>query len=111
MASEAVQLTIRGIVQGVGFRPFVYRIAQRCRLAGRVHNRAGSVIVHVEGRPEALGEFRKLLVEDAPPAARIVQVKAKRVPLACYTEFSIRESEGGGALPQTGLTGIGYFQV
>ena len=101
MASEAVQLTIRGIVQGVGLRPFVYRIAQRCRLAGRVHNRAGSVIVHVEGRPEALGEFRKLLVEDAPPAARIVQVKAKRVSLACYTEFSIRESEGGGAALST----------
>jgi len=101
VASEAVQLTIRGIVQGVGFRPFVYRIAQRCRLAGRVHNRAGSVIVHVEGRPEALGKFRKLLVEDAPPAARIVQVSAKRVPSAGHTEFSIRESEGGGAALST----------
>ncbi|NNG46063.1 MAG: carbamoyltransferase HypF, partial [Deltaproteobacteria bacterium] len=101
MVSEAIQLRIRGVVQGVGFRPFVYRIANRCRLSGSVSNQPGSVIVHIEGMSEDLGEFRKLLMEDAPPAARIVQVTARRVPLAGYTEFTIGKSDGGGAALST----------
>jgi hydrogenase maturation protein HypF len=96
LATEAVLLKISGVVQGVGFRPFVYRIATRCRLAGRVTNNPGSVLVHVEGLPENIKAFRKLLVAEAPPAARIIRVTTKRVPPAGHIAFAIGESETEG---------------
>jgi hydrogenase maturation protein HypF len=101
MASEAVRFTIRGIVQGVGFRPFVHRIAHRCRLAGRIHNRAGSVIVHAEGCPEDLDVFRRLLVAEAPPATRIVRVVEKRIALEGHTTFAIGQSDPAGEVFST----------
>ena len=101
MATEAVLLRISGVVQGVGFRPFVYRIASRCRLAGRVTNTPGSVIVHVEGPAKDIEKFRKLLVAEAPAAARIVSVTAKRVPPAGHAAFTIGESEKEGVALST----------
>ncbi|MGW8286157.1 MAG: carbamoyltransferase HypF [Candidatus Deferrimicrobiaceae bacterium] len=101
MASEAVRFTIRGIVQGVGFRPFVHRIAHRCRLAGRVHNRAGSVIVHAEGSSEDLDAFRRLLVAEAPPSTRIVRVVEKRIAPEGHTTFAIVQSDPAGEVLST----------
>jgi hydrogenase maturation protein HypF len=101
LAIEAFALRISGVVQGVGFRPFVYRIASRCRLTGRVTNTPGSVIVHVEGRPEDLDAFRKLLIAEAPPAARIVRISAKRVQPAGHAAFTIGESEKEGVALST----------
>jgi len=96
VAIGAVLLKISGIVQGVGFRPFVYRIATRCRLAGRVTNAPGSVLVRVEGPPEDIARFRKLLVSEAPPASRIVRVSARRVSPEGHAFFVIGESEKEG---------------
>ncbi len=101
MAIEAILLRISGVVQGVGFRPFVYRIASQCRLAGRVTNTPGSVIVHVEGSPEGLDAFRKLLVAEAPPASRIVRVVAKQAVPEGHTAFTIGDSETAGVALST----------
>ena len=101
MTTRAFALRISGVVQGVGFRPFVYRIASRCRLAGRVTNAPGCVMVHIEGLPENLAAFRKLLVAETPPAARIVRISAKRVRPAGDTAFIIGESEKEGVALST----------
>jgi hydrogenase maturation protein HypF len=69
-APQAQRLTVSGRVQGVGFRPFVYRLAQRLGLHGWVRNETGSVELFVQGTPAALMEFQRALVEDAPPLAR-----------------------------------------
>jgi hydrogenase maturation protein HypF len=59
-----------GRVQGVGFRPFVYRVAQRCGVQGWVRNRAGEVEIMAQGAPELLQCFGHALVTEAPPLAR-----------------------------------------
>ncbi|MFO7587544.1 MAG: carbamoyltransferase HypF [Gemmatimonadota bacterium] len=70
-APEARRFHIRGVVQGVGFRPFVHRLAERLRLAGWVRNESGEVFVEVEGEPASLEAFDRALREEAPPLARI----------------------------------------
>jgi hydrogenase maturation protein HypF len=70
----AVRLRVTGVVQGVGFRPFVHRIALREGLAGWVRNTAGAVDIHAEGEEEALEAFVLALAREAPPLARIEAV-------------------------------------
>ena len=96
MAIEAVWITVRGVVQGVGFRPFVYRIAVRCGLRGFVTNTPGSVAIHVEGSRAALARFRTLFREEMPPAARVTGISTRRVSPEGLDGFVIRESERGG---------------
>ena len=69
-ACIARKLILGGRVQGVGFRPFVYRVAHRCGVQGWVRNRAGEVEVLVQGAPELLQRFCDALVTEAPPLAR-----------------------------------------
>lgn len=68
------RLVVRGVVQGVGFRPHVLRLAEALGLAGTCRNDATSVVVEVEGSPERLAEFALLLESDAPALARILSV-------------------------------------
>ncbi len=68
---ERWAIKVTGIVQGVGFRPFVYRLATRYGLVGFVKNRAGRVEIEVEGSPTALNAFLKDLKSDPPPLAQI----------------------------------------
>ncbi|MGF1664794.1 MAG: carbamoyltransferase HypF [Acidimicrobiia bacterium] len=63
-----------GVVQGVGFRPFVYVLATGLGLTGHVGNDSAGVFIEVEGRPEVIEEFCRRLVEEAPPLARIESV-------------------------------------
>ena len=67
---------MRGVVQGVGFRPFVHRLAQRHGLAGFVFNDAGGVVIEVEGDPGAVARFAAAVASEAPPLARVVEVVA-----------------------------------
>lgn len=67
---QALRLTLGGRVQGVGFRPFVYRLAQRFTLHGWVRNEKGSVRIWVQGAAWALDAFERLLLAEAPPLAR-----------------------------------------
>jgi hydrogenase maturation protein HypF len=71
---EARRFEVRGVVQGVGFRPFVWRMADRHRIAGWVRNRSGVVEIHAEGDPAALEAFASAIATEAPPLARVDDV-------------------------------------
>lgn len=84
-------------MQGVGFRPFVYRIATELTLAGFVRNDGEGVFLEIEGRPALLDEFSRRLESEAPRLARIVAVEAGDLPPAGGEEpFAIVTSEAGG---------------
>jgi hydrogenase maturation protein HypF len=84
-----------GIVQGVGFRPFVYKLAVDLELHGIVRNDSSGVTIEVEGTPASLRLFKHFLVEQAPPRARIQDVVVERVPKRGDTEFLIAPSQPG----------------
>ncbi|MGE5189026.1 MAG: carbamoyltransferase HypF [Gemmatimonadota bacterium] len=92
MPTEAIRIAVRGIVQGVGFRPFVYRVAVRCGVSGFVTNTPGSVVVHVEGPRAAIARFRALFRQEMPPAARVTGISARRVRAERLGDFRILES-------------------
>ena len=94
----ALDLRIRGVVQGVGFRPFVYRLAHRHALAGWVLNGESGVQVHVEGPRDALEAFARAVVAEAPPAASIASVDTVEARHEGFDAFAIRESGSGEAL-------------
>ncbi|RVW09452.1 carbamoyltransferase HypF [Prescottella agglutinans] len=73
-AKQRHRVTVRGVVQGVGFRPFVARLAERLGLTGHCGNDEVCVFIEVEGRPDALAEFTIGLRRDAPPLAVVVDV-------------------------------------
>ena len=85
-----------GTVQGVGFRPFVYRLAGELGLHGWVQNRSGDVLIQVEGPPDSIARFVELLTAELPPLARIDRLDQAEVPPSGATVFSILASEGSG---------------
>jgi hydrogenase maturation protein HypF len=87
------RFTVRGIVQGVGFRPFVYGLARRCGLTGHVGNNSGGVFIEVEGDPSALEAFRVALRDQAPPLAYLESVTSETLTPTGDTTFVIVESE------------------
>ena len=92
----ARSVRVRGVVQGVGFRPYVYRLARANALAGWVLNGENGVVIHIEGADERLDAFLRDLTAEPPPAAVISAVDVEAAAPAGLTEFTIRESEGGG---------------
>ncbi len=97
----AARFHVTGLVQGVGFRPFVHRLAVRHDLAGWVLNASGAVEIHVEGASVAIDAFEVALGADAPVLARIERAdRAEAVP-AGLEAFRVRTSEAkpGGRLP------------
>ena len=89
---ERQRLTVRGIVQGVGFRPFVYGLALRLGLAGFVRNDSAGVTIEVEGEPAALERFALALQAEAPPLARIDRLERCVLPAQGETGFAILAS-------------------
>jgi len=98
---EALVVRVTGLVQGVGFRPFVHRLAGRHGLAGWVRNTAGSVEIDVEGSPGELRAFLAELHAEAPPLARIEAVESRSHAVSGRSGFAIRASvsEPGATLP------------
>jgi hydrogenase maturation protein HypF len=86
---QGLSLRVRGIVQGVGFRPFVFQLAERHGLAGWVRSTNSQVEIEVDGSGEALDKFLGDLREDAPPAARIEEIDSEDRPPADYRSFEI----------------------
>jgi hydrogenase maturation protein HypF len=86
---------IGGQVQGVGFRPFVYRLAHEHRLRGWVRNRTGQVEILAQGAPADLQAFAGDLLSRAPPLARPVLLSSEAHPPADFSAFSILPSAGG----------------
>ncbi len=91
---SAYSITVRGIVQGVGLRPFIYRLACANNLRGWVHNTEEGLAIHIEGKGESLYLFLEELRARPPQAAEISRVSVVPAEPAGYTEFSIRESAG-----------------
>jgi hydrogenase maturation protein HypF len=94
----SVTITIRGTVQGVGFRPFVYRLAREVGLAGSVRNAPGGVEIHAEGAAQALDAFVRRLREDAPPLARIRVMSVAEAGPVGAGEFHIESTGAAGGL-------------
>lgn len=92
-----VQAEIFGIVQGVGFRPFLLRSAGQLRLSGFVRNTAKGVTVTVAGERRAVDAFLDRLRQSPPPLARITRVTVKELPYRDFDGFSVTESDGGPA--------------
>jgi len=90
---RAVSVRITGIVQGVGFRPFVYNLARRLGVRGWVKNTTGGVVVHAEGDEYAVTAFVAALRDEAPPMAVIDSLVAEERAAEGFEDFSIAASE------------------
>jgi len=97
----ARRIVVEGVVQGVGFRPFVWRLATELGLAGRVRNAAGRVEIEAAGEPASLAAFARRLRSDAPPRARVERVATTPLEAtlgdALPSPFAIDESVGATA--------------
>jgi hydrogenase maturation protein HypF len=93
------RVRVRGVVQGVGFRPFVFRLASELTLTGRVGNDNEGVLVEIEGRASAVADFEARLVAEAPSLARIDTVEVGTVAPLGEPEFRIVESPASASAP------------
>jgi len=91
----AVRLLITGVVQGVGFRPFVYRLARQHGIAGWVLNGEDGVHVVAEASDEAIARFVDAVRDGPPPAAHVASFDVAPVAVAGFDAFEIRESTSG----------------
>ena len=91
-AERLAKISVRGVVQGVGFRPFVYQLATRYGLKGWVLNTSGDVRIEVEGDEDSLQGFIQDLEGKAPPLALIEDVSVESLPSFGYDRFEIRHS-------------------
>lgn len=88
---------MRGTVQGVGFRPWLYRLAHEEGISGRVWNDVSGVTIEAFGRPAALAAFLRRIERDHPPAAEVREVQTWAIPAEQAHGFEIVASEVGGA--------------
>ena len=89
MKIERYRVEVNGIVQGVGFRPFVYKLAMSLSLKGMVRNTAGGVLIEIEGPVQTLDQFVTRLRTEAPPLAQIDTVKTEPLAYSGYENFTI----------------------
>src|SRR5918995_283423 len=99
MTLTRTRVRVEGIVQGVGFRPFVHALAGRLGLAGLVGNDAGGVFVEVEGAADTVERFLEALSAEAPPLAVIERVTATPLAPTGTPGFAIAPSKTGGRPP------------
>jgi len=85
-------IIIKGIVQGVGFRPFIHKLVQNYNLSGWVLNSNQGVEIEVEGKTEEIDSFVSNIKKKLPPLARIEKIEVNQLPLIGYKEFSIKKS-------------------
>ena len=93
---QRLRAVIRGAVQGVGFRPYVYRLATQMGLPGWVKNSPQGVFLEIEGTHDLLETFLLRLEDERPPRASIQSLEYSLLPLAGFTEFEIRASDTAG---------------
>ena len=97
MSLEGRRIEVRGTVQGVGFRPWVYRLAVEEGLSGRVRNDGRGVTIEAFGRPEALAAFLRRIETEAPPAADVREVREVGIPAVDVPGFAIVASDEAGS--------------
>jgi len=93
---KRVRCHFSGIVQGVGFRPFIYRLATRHSLSGYVQNRSDGVVVEVEGPEESIASFMSGVHGELPPRAEISEISCTEMEIRNDTAFRIIESDADG---------------
>ena len=93
---KRVRYLFTGVVQGVGFRPFIYRLAVRHGLAGFVQNRPDGVLVEVEGTAPAIDAFFSSISQELPPLANTTGVVSSEITVTGDTEFKIIVSDNKG---------------
>jgi len=89
---QAARIRVNGIVQGVGFRPFIYRLAEQEHITGWVRNSSKGLIIEAEGRPESIASFIRQIKQHPPPLAVIREISTEIIPEVGYSEFIIRQS-------------------
>lgn len=92
VATTRLRISIRGVVQGVGFRPFVYNLAQSLGVTGFILNSSSGVTVEIEGPDRTLQQFLQILRTSPPPLAQIAEVMTEEVSLQNASGFTIRAS-------------------
>ncbi len=94
------RIKIQGIVQGVGFRPFVFRLARRLGLDGWVRNSSAGVLIEAQGDETALADFAQALEQEAPPLALVTLLESADIAVAAAENFRIEASsnEAGSTL-------------
>ncbi|MGJ7035335.1 carbamoyltransferase HypF [Anoxybacillus eryuanensis] len=94
---KAVNITVKGRVQGVGFRPFIFALAQRYQVKGTVQNNMDGVFIHVEGDADAVDQFIHVLPIQAPRLSRIDEMVVTIAQWRAFKDFSIIPSERKGS--------------
>ncbi|GAB6190738.1 carbamoyltransferase HypF [Desulfocastanea catecholica] len=95
---QRVEILVRGTVQGVGFRPFIYNLASRLAISGTVTNTSDGVVITATAQDDRLQHFLQAIEEQAPPLARIISIESHPLPLdreATEASFSISPSVAG----------------
>ncbi|MEJ2054127.1 MAG: Sua5/YciO/YrdC/YwlC family protein [Calditrichaceae bacterium] len=87
------RITVNGIVQGVGFRPFVYTLAKKLNLTGMVYNSPAGVIIEIEGPVSSIREFKSRLLKDAPPLSDIFEIEDEIISVKNSGQFVIELSK------------------
>src|SRR5690348_6552628 len=95
--SQRLGVAVRGAVQGVGFRPFVYRLATELELTGWVKNSPQGVFIEVEGGRENLHTFLRRLDEEKPPLSYFQSVESSLFDANGFHDFKILSSDDDGA--------------
>ncbi|UNZ16469.1 carbamoyltransferase HypF [Streptomyces sp. 891-h] len=95
-SAERSRVLVRGVVQGVGFRPYVYALAEGLGLSGHVTNTGEGVVAEVEGAWEAVAAFRERIGAEAPPLAVVESVSHQPLPPVGTSGFRIVASRSGG---------------
>ncbi len=90
---NALDIHVTGIVQGVGFRPFVYRLAKRHLVNGWVLNAVDGVHIHAEGEEQLVDQFVMAIHDEAPAASSVKRIDMVEVPLEGFDSFEIRFSD------------------
>src|ERR1700745_3981602 len=101
MSTVRTAVRVEGVVQGVGFRPFVHALATGLGLTGLVGHDLDGVFAEVEGPPAAVTECLRRLERDAPPLARIERITTTAVTPRRSAEFVIAASDAGSGLRRT----------
>jgi hydrogenase maturation protein HypF len=104
---QRLRIVVRGAVQGVGFRPFIYRLATEMKLSGWVSNSSQGVFIEVEGRVENLWQFLQRIESEKPPRSFIQSMESSYLDAAGYMSFEIHESFGEGEKTAVVLPDIG----
>lgn len=92
------EIRVSGIVQGVGFRPYVFRLAAEHHLTGNIRNTPAGVTIEIQGNAEAVEKFMRRLSQEAPELSRITEINVRDIALALEADFEILPSLAGEAM-------------